>query len=242
MTWLAVMITVIALQPVHAEFACPVVAAKQCGREVFQVLTLADMQSPLRVEVPTAVPFDGESRGAFSVVWVSGRIAVARRASAPEQRRVFHRRRLVFEQIESRDHVSVFILRFKDGSPLQVGPVTARGRTYALFGSHSVSISPIRLTVSPLVSVREVEDIYATVHTQSDPANALVILDLQGTQTQHSELPLNGEKSPATFQVRYPRLPAGNYALTVILIRHDVRTWEAGRAMQRIHIGPVGEN
>lgn len=97
----------------------------------------------------------------------------------------------------------------------------------------------IRLTVSPLISLRAVEDIYATVHTQSDPTNAYVVLDLSGTQSQHSELPLNGEKSPATFQVRYPRLPAGSYALTVILYRKTEKLREVGRARQTFQIGVV---
>lgn len=98
----------------------------------------------------------------------------------------------------------------------------------------------IRLTVSPLISIRDVEDITAIVHTQSDPTNAVVVLELSGPQNQHSELPLNGEHSPATFQVRYPRLPAGSYVLTVILYRHDGSTKEAGRAKQAFRIG-VGE-
>lgn len=98
-------------------------------------------------------------------------------------------------------------------------------------------IKAIRLSVFPLLSIRDSEDITAVVHTQSDPTNAVVVLELQGPQQQHSELPLNGEHSPATFQVRYPRLPAGSYVLTVILFRHDGRTWEAGRARQTFRIG-----
>lgn len=101
------------------------------------------------------------------------------------------------------------------------------------------AITVIRLTVSPLISIRDVEDIYATVHTQSDPTNAYVVLDLSGTQSQHSELPLNGEHSPATFQVRYPRLPAGSYALTVILYRQTEQLKEVGRARQTFQIGVV---
>lgn len=104
------------------------------------------------------------------------------------------------------------------------------------------AITVIRLTVSPLISIRDVEDIYATVHTQSDPANSAVVLVMDGPMAYYSEQPLAGEKSPATFQVRYPRLTAGDYRLTVILYRHAERTWEAGRAMQRIHIGPVVED
>lgn len=95
----------------------------------------------------------------------------------------------------------------------------------------------IRLSVSPLLSIRDSEDITAVVHTQSDPTNAVVVLELSGPQQQHSELPLHGEHSPATFQVRYPRLPAGSYVLTVILFRHDAKTTEAGRASQRFRIG-----
>lgn len=90
-------------------------------------------------------------------------------------------------------------------------------------------------------TVAYVADIRLTVHTQTDPANVAVSLEIDGPHYySYSELPL-WEKSPATFQVRYPSVPEGKYAITVILWRHDARTWEAGRAGTTITIG-VPEN
>jgi hypothetical protein len=105
--------------------------------------------------------------------------------------------------------------------------------------AHPASIKPIRLQVC-CDTVLSTADVRVIVHTQSDPRNVAVTLEIDGpAYWTYSELPLNGEKSPATFQVRYPQLPSGAYTITVVLWRHDLKTYEAGRASGRVRLGPL---
>jgi hypothetical protein len=109
----------------------------------------------------------------------------------------------------------------------------------ALLAAPPKPASQVRIQVC-CDTVRDVADVRVIVHTQSDPTNVAVTLEIDGPHYwTYSELPLNGEQSPATFQVRYPRLPEGAYAITVVLWRHDQRTYEAGRAVGRVRIGPL---
>jgi hypothetical protein len=87
-------------------------------------------------------------------------------------------------------------------------------------------------------------DLVATVHTITDPANVMLSVALEGPQEHHEDIPLHGDREPATFQLpRFQHLGAGLYVVTVTLYRHGehagrIETWKAGEARDSVRIGP----
>lgn len=68
------------------------------------------------------------------------------------------------------------------------------------------------------------------------PANKMVAVLLEGNNHfDYGEIPLH-ESTPAVLTRKYHNLPAGEYAAIVVLVRHDGRDIEAGRAKATITI------
>lgn len=76
------------------------------------------------------------------------------------------------------------------------------------------------------------------VHIQQTPADAKLILILDGPKSQYSEMPLNPHL-PATTDISYKDMrEEGDYTLTVELWRHDAGDVKAGVVVLTFHIGP----
>lgn len=96
---------------------------------------------------------------------------------------------------------------------------------------------PITLTATPRVCMAPCT-IHAKVIIEKHPANLTlrVRVDSLGFY-RYSEIALH-PNSPTLYLLPYKDLPEGYYTIDADLVRHDGRSWVAGRASDRVQVGP----
>jgi hypothetical protein len=94
----------------------------------------------------------------------------------------------------------------------------------------------VRLTVSPRATVEETAIVTIRIRVEPDPANAMVVLVVDGTNYfRSSEILLHNDRPIRDIVTK--ELPMGHYVITAVLIRYDAGAWEAGRVVENIQIG-----
>lgn len=101
------------------------------------------------------------------------------------------------------------------------------------------------LLVSQLISLSSLptlcfEPCDVRVRLKVEPAedNEKVILELESKDSPYyrlSEMPYS-KYQPKTVEIWYKAIPEGVYVLRATLVKHDAKTWEAGRDSVRIEV------
>lgn len=217
------------------------VAANDADRLVERLGRVDRVTSAARFSVPERDDFIGgphdvaiANRASGSAV--TGPIRQVNFVGHPQAPCFVHRRRIHAPRAAGHDHSGALALTHELPDFLKIR-IVARADNRDL---HEASIKPITLAVC-CSTVAFSADVSVRIHVQTDPANVAVTLLLDGPEAHLSEFPLSAT-SPATVWPRpYQRLPEGSYVVTAVLWRHEQRTYEAGRAVARVHIGPVDD-
>ena len=112
---------------------------------------------------------------------------------------------------------------------------------------HLIFAGLVTVTVSPMVCH---EPCQLIVRIKVEPArdNHVVVLQIDGesfsSSTQLNVAPSCYDKDgkevcnypPSTTQIRFPKVPGGDYVVAAVLIKHDGKTWEAGHDAKRVKV------
>ena len=81
-------------------------------------------------------------------------------------------------------------------------------------------------------------DFELTLTVEKAEDNVKVEIEVDGSEGyyRNSEVPFKGEKSPRVQKIIYRAVPTGEYEVKATLFKHDLKTYEADVAIQRISI------
>lgn len=96
------------------------------------------------------------------------------------------------------------------------------------------SLSPLKLSIRPQICLAPCY-VRLSLRVERDEANVLLRVLVDGPITRYSEIPL-AATSPALFTLDYKDLPAGTYAVTADLVRHNGRSWIAGSTTGTVEV------
>ena len=96
---------------------------------------------------------------------------------------------------------------------------------------------PLALTVNPRLCMSPCT-VRAKVIIEKHEANLTLRVRVDsGAFYRYSEIALH-PNSPVLFLLDYKGLPEGDYTIDADLVRHDGRSWVAGRASERVQVNP----